>query len=207
MIFDRTGEKRYYAVFMSIKATAITTSLPGQTLNRFQARQFAADRQVVAGTVRLADWSRASESVVDPAAEIAYRVEGGTDDSGRPRLLLALTGSVAVTCQRCLQPLQWVLGGKTSVLLAANQQQLDAWDSAVEDAEVILADQPLNLHELLEDEFLLGLPFAPMCDDPECARRAESAAQGAAENRTDTTPEDNSPFGALRSKLVSKQSN
>lgn len=192
---------------MSIKATAITTSLPGQVLNRFQARQFAADRQVIVGTVRLADWPRAGESVVDPSAEIAYRVEGGTDDSGRPRLLFALTGSVAVICQRCLQPMQWVLAGKTSVLLAANQRQLDAWDSEVEDAEVILADQPLNLNELLEDEFLLGLPFAPMCDDPGCARRAGSEAQGAAENRTGTMPGDSSPFGALRGKLAAKQSN
>jgi uncharacterized protein len=193
---------------MSIKATASTMSLPGQSLNRFAARQFAADRQVLSGTVRLAGWSRASESVVDPAAEIAYRVEGGTDGSGRPRLLFALTGSVEVICQRCLHPMQWVLGGQTSVLLAANQRQLDGWDSEVEDAEVILADQPLDLNELLEDEFLLSLPFAPMCDDPGCPRRAGSEAQGAGEIRVETVPEDNkSPFGALRGKLVSKQSN
>jgi uncharacterized metal-binding protein YceD (DUF177 family) len=103
--------------------------------------------------------------------------------------------------------MQWKLGGQTSVLLAANQRQLDAWDSEVEDAEVVLADQPLDLNELLEDEFLLGLPFAPMCDDRGCARRAGSEAQGAAEIRVEPTPEDNSPFGALRGKLVSKQSN
>jgi uncharacterized protein len=192
---------------MSIKATAIATSLPGQSLNRMRAREFAVDRQVISGTVRLAGWSRASESVVDPAAEIAYRVEGGTDGNGRPRLLIALTGAVKVVCQRCLQPMQWVLGGQTSVLLAANQRELDAWDSEVEEAEVVLADQPLDLNELLEDEFLLGLPFAPMCDDPGCARRTGGEAQGVAENRTETIPGDDSPFGALRGKLVSKQSN
>jgi uncharacterized protein len=189
---------------MSIKAIAITSSLPGQSLNRFRAREFAADRQVVSGIVRLVDWSRAGESVVDPSAEIAYRVEGGADGRGRPRLLFALTGSVEVICQRCLQPMQWELGGRTSVLLAANQRQLDAWDSEVEEAEVVLADQPLDLNELLEDEFLLGLPFAPMCDDPGCARRMESEAQGTAENHAETMPEGNSPFGALRGKLVSK---
>jgi uncharacterized protein len=203
VFFDSTGEKRYYAAFMSIKATPIPTSLAGQPLSRFRAREFAAERQVVAGSVRLAAWSRAGESVVDPAAEIAYRVEGGADPSGRPRLLIALTGSVEVICQRCLQPMRWELGGRTSVLLAANQRQLDAWDSEVEEAEVILADQPLDLNELLEDEFLLGLPFAPMCDDPGCGRRAGSEAQGAADSRAETTLEDNSPFGALRGKLVS----
>ena len=192
---------------MSTKATAIATSLPGQSLIRFAARKFAADHQLLAGTVRLAEWPRASESVVDPTAEIAYRVEGGTDDSGRPRLLVALTGSVQLICQRCLHPMQWLLGGQTSVLLAANQRQLDAWDSEVEEAEVVLADQPLNLNELLEDEFLLGLPFAPMCEDPGCAWRAGSGAPGMAESRAETMPEDNSPFGALRGKLVSKQSN
>lgn len=157
--------------------------------------------------MRLAEWPRAGESVVDPAAEIAYRVEGSIDDSGRPRVLLALTGSVQLICQRCLHPMQWVLAGQSSILLAANQRQLDAWDSEVEDAEVVLADQPLDLNELLEDEFLLGLPFAPMCEDPGCAWRTGTGAPGVAEHRAETMPEDISPFGALRGKLVSKQSN
>lgn len=157
--------------------------------------------------MRVADWPRAAEFVVDPLAEIAYRVEGGADDSGRPRMLFALTGEVAVICQRCLQPMQWKLGGQTSVLLAANQRELDAWDSVVDDAEVVLADQPLDLNELLEDEFLLSLPFAPMCDDPGCPRRAAGEAQGAAAIRAEAMPEDSSPFGALRGKLVSKHSN
>ena len=192
---------------MPTKATAGTSSLPDHSLNRFRAREFAAAGQAATGTVRLADWPRAAESVVDPAAEIAYRVEGGADASGRPRLLFALSGSVEVICQRCLHPMRWQLGGQTAVLLAANQRQLEAWDSEVEEAEVVLADQPLNLNELLEDEFLLGLPCAPMCDDPGCARRAGEKAQGADEIRIDTLPEDSSPFGALRGKLGSKQSN
>lgn len=155
----------------------------------------------------MADWPRAAESVVDPSAEIAYRVEGGADDSGRPRLLFALTGDVSVVCQRCLQPMQLALSGNTSVLLAANQRELEAWDSAVEEAEVVLADQPLDFNELLEDEFLLSLPFAPMCDDPGCHRRAAGEAQGEAAIRAEAMPEESSPFGALRGKLVSKHSN
>lgn len=122
-------------------------------------------------------------------------------------MLFALTGEVAVICQRCLQPMQLTLDGTTSVLLAANQRELEAWDSEVEDAEVVLADAPLDLNELLEDEFLLSLPFAPMCDDPGCSRRAAGAEQSEAAIRAESMPDESSPFGALRGKLVSKHSN
>jgi DUF177 domain-containing protein len=189
---------------MSSKATAETASRHGQSLNRMRARQFAADRQVLTGTTRLADWPRAAEVVLDSAAEITYRVEGGADRQGRPRLLLELTGSVAVTCQRCLYPMEWKLSGQTSVLLAASQRELDAWDGEVEDAEVVLAVEPLNLNDLLEDEFLLGLPFAPMCQDPGCSRRTAGMAQGTVAGPSED-PGEPGPFTALRGKFVSKQ--
>src|SRR5207244_11079177 len=116
-------------------------------------RKFAADRQVATGTVRVADWNRARDAVVDPDVEIGYRVTGGADREGRPMLTLERTGTVELICQRSLHPMPFVLGRRTQVLLAADPREMETWDREVDDAEVVLADKPLELDTLLEDEF------------------------------------------------------
>ncbi len=213
-----TTGKRYYAVFMSNKTTAgsaatsgaVRTVKPGKALEQFDARRFAAEAGVIAGTARVADWPRAAESTLDPDAEVAFRVEGGADGRGLPRLAVGLTGNVILQCQRGLHPMDFPLAGNTTVLLAVNERELEAWDRDIEDVEVVLAKEPLDLNAVLEDELLLSLPFAPLCDNPDCIERAGKAAQdakgaggyGAAAPRTETNP-----FGALRGKLDAKQSN
>ena len=164
-------------------------------VNQFLTRKFAADRQVATGTVRVSDWERAREAVVDPSVEIGYRVEGGADPQGRPMVVLQLSGTVEVVCQRSLHLMPWPLGRRTTLLLAANQQELEAWDREVEDAEVVLANAPLDMNALLEDEFLLDLPFAPLCDDPECAKtlRSTGRIEVPAGER-----DDSNPFSVLR---------
>src|SRR5262249_59582720 len=137
--------------------------------------RFAAERQVAAGTVQPATWERARETVVDPSVVIGYRVEGGADPQGRPMITLQLTGTVQVICQRSLHPMPFQLGRRTPILLAANQQEADLWDHEVDNAEVVVADRPLDLATLLEDELLLSLPYAPLCEDPRCAETLERA--------------------------------
>ena len=177
-------------------------------MNQLLTRKFAADRQVATGTVRLEKWERASEMVVDPSVQIGYRVEGGADGQGRPMLTIELTGTVELTCQRSLHPLPFRLGRRTGVLLAANEREVSEWDRDAEDAEVVLASEPLELDALLEDEFLLSLPYAPLCDDPECAatlRRATLGA-GSTENIVAPAADEANPFSVLRGSTVSKQS-
>lgn len=188
-------------------------------MNRIDALRIAADGRELSGTIALSTWPRAADSVVDPSVEVDYRIIGGFDDHGRPQLRVAVTGSVEVTCQRCLQPMMLqigegtqngseIAGGGTNILLAADDEELEVWDAEVEDAEVVLADQPLDIDELLEDEFLLSLPFSPMCDDLECPQRkpgkqvkaidVEDAGSAANAGK-------NNPFATLRGKLGSTQ--
>ena len=191
-------------------------------MNRIDARRVAAEGRELSGTIALSTWPRAADSVVDPSVEVDYRIIGGFDDHGRPQLRVAVTGSVEVTCQRCLQPMMLqigegiqngsgIAGDGTNILLAADDEELEVWDSEVEDAEVVLADQPLDINELLEDEFLLSLPFSPMCDDLDCPKRksgkqveaidvihVEDAGSAADAGK-------NNPFATLRGKLGSTQ--
>ena len=178
----------------------------GPSLERFRAREFSARGETLEGTVAAGDWPRTRDAVADPAAPIRYRVEGCTDDAGHPGLAIELEGTVALNCQRGLHPMPVALGGRTMVLLAANEAELEAWDRDVEDAEVILASGPIDLREVLEDELLLRLPFAPLCDDPDCRERADAVVRQVAAGGPEAGAAAN-PFGALRGKLGAKQSN
>jgi uncharacterized protein len=174
-------------------------------VNQFLTRKFAADRQVATGTVRVADWPRAREAVLDPSVEIGYRIEGGSDGQGRPMVTLELSGTVDVACQRSLHPMSCALGHRTRVLLARDQQEADMWDRETEDAEVVVADQTLDVQALLEDEFLLSLPFAPLCDDPACAQTLQRATAGEAAP-AGPEAEAASPFSVLKGSRISKPS-
>ena len=79
-------------------------------MNRIDARRVAAEGRELSGTIALSTWPRAADSVVDPSVEVDYRIIGGFDDHGRPQLRVAVTGSVEVTCQRCLQPMMLQIG-------------------------------------------------------------------------------------------------
>ena len=79
------------------------------------------------------------------------------------------------------------------------------WDRETEDAEVVVADQTLDVQALLEDEFLLSLPFAPLCDDPACAQTLQLAT---ASEAAPAGPEAEaaSPFSVLKGSRISKPS-
>jgi uncharacterized protein len=72
-----------------------------------------------------------------------------------------------VTCQRCLSDFAYPVDHRTLAVLARSESEADALDEA-SDHEVVVADRPLDPAQLVEDELLLTLPFAPMHEEP-CA--------------------------------------
>ena len=116
-----------------------------------------------------------------------------------------MSGTVEVACQRSLHPMACPLGHRTQVLLARDQQEADMWDREIDEAEVVVADQTLDVQTLLEDEFLLSLPFAPLCDDPACTQTLQRAT---ASDVRPAGPEADaaSPFSVLKGSRISKPS-
>jgi len=70
-------------------------------------------------------------------------------------------------CQRCLQTFSWPVSQQTLLLLARSESELAILDLD-EEHEVVLAAAALDTMELIEDELLLSLPFAPFCARDEC---------------------------------------
>ncbi|MCC7218660.1 MAG: DUF177 domain-containing protein [Burkholderiales bacterium] len=133
----------------------------------FDAWRLVRDRGVLEGTFAVAAGPRLAERVAADAGPVAWRIEGTTDGAGRPALAISIDGNVPVECQRCLGPLVLTVARRTVTLLAKSERDADALDADSDD-EVLVADQPLDANELVEDELLLTLPFAPMHDEGRC---------------------------------------
>jgi uncharacterized protein len=127
---------------------------------RFDAFKLAARGGELAGAIDPARLPRCGEQVAAEGGSVAWRIRGGDDGQGRPALTVSLAGEVPVTCQRCLGTLRQRVAQETVLLLARDEAELRRLDEASE-CEVVLASAPVDAVELVEDELLLSLPFAP----------------------------------------------
>jgi uncharacterized protein len=120
---------------------------------------------------RLADCaaSEAKPSVRDSVSWQAHgesrRVRGGASQTW---LHLSASADIALTCQRCLQPMTVQLDMQRSLRFVQGEDAAAAIDAESED-DVLALTRSMDLQELLEDELLLVLPLVPrheQCPQP-----------------------------------------
>lgn len=142
----------------------------------FDAFRLARDGGVLEGTLDAMASERLFDRVADVddiPGEVAWRIIGTKDSLGRPALAIELHGEVPLECQRCLSPFLFPVAQRTVTVLAKSEADADALDGESDD-EVLVADHPLVAVELVEDELLLTLPYAPMHEQGAC----EAAGSG-----------------------------
>lgn len=136
---------------------------------KLDVEALARDEASLQGEWPAADLQRLAEGAAPeapaaawPAVQWSVRGEMRTPRGGEAQIWVALeaTAEVALTCQRCLRPVQehvrfarWFHFVRDESLAA----ELDA-DS---DDEVLALPRALDLQELVEDELLLDLPLVP----------------------------------------------
>lgn len=157
----------------------------------FDGFDLARRRASITGQIDATSLPRVADHL-DPEggdARVAWRIVGTADAVGHPALEIGIDGAVPLVCQRCLQSFAWTVAQRTLLLLARDEAELERIDDE-DEHEVVLARAPLDAVTLVEDELLLSLPFAPRCDQADCAgesAHAEVVASGT------------SAFGALAS--------
>ena len=147
---------------------------------RFDAFRLASRGEVFAGELEVADLARVADRLAskDRPAKVAWSIEGGHDDLGRPMITLAVRGNLPLVCQRCLQACEVRVDQRSELLLARDDAELRKLDA--DEREVVLASEPVDARTLVEDELLLSLPFAPMHAEAECPADAGKPTQQSA---------------------------
>lgn len=154
---------------------------------------FARNGREITGEVPVAEMPRLLDALESPQGILSYTVRGGMDSRGDPLLKVSIAGQCQLRCQRCLNAMDYTVGIEARLVLRS-QEGLDALgDEEGEECDSILADNQLDVLNLLEDEILLSLPIAPKHDEGAC-----QVAYG------EGGPKEEHPFAALAKLKVVK---
>ncbi len=142
----------------------------------------------LAGELPLRAMQRLRAMCVDDesAASVVLQFEC-SGESGVRRVYGDIAITVHVACQRCLQPMPLVLDAHPSLIIVAPDARADALG---QQADVLVADRPIALASIVEDELLLAMPMIPTHDASECP---VAAFLGKAEQQK----HDDNPFSVL----------
>ncbi len=155
------------------------------TMLAINGPEFSERGERLAGTVGLDCFPRLSTLVtVATSGPLHYAIEGRRGELGQPGLAVQVQGRLQMVCQRCMEPLEHVVSIETWLGLATSQAEIDA--DPAENPDRVLCSSSMPVGEMVEDEVLLSLPYAPRHSDECCGRSAAKEACAL------------SPFGALR---------
>jgi uncharacterized protein len=127
------------------------------------AFEFCRLKERLDGETAVADFPRLAEETVDKSGVLRWSLQGGSNLHGHPQMVLAVSGTVKLMCQRCLAPMSFAFENEAVLVLAADEGGADEIDALLNDesVEVIVGSKAFNIAEVIEDEALLVLPLSP----------------------------------------------
>lgn len=134
--------------------------------HRLDVRAFAQAGGSVHGTEPLVRFPRVVQASAVGGAQSLVRwaargeVRGESMGQSQWWLHLQVDAEVTQTCQRCLGPLQVPVAVDRWFRFVADEATATTEDETSEEDILVLAPE-FNLHELVEDELLLALPYIP----------------------------------------------
>jgi uncharacterized protein len=147
--------------------------------------EFASAGAIQQGVWPLRDLPRLRDMLASDGGEVAYTVQGMRDERGRPALRVQVSGTLQLRCQRCLEALPLAVRTDELLVLAATLQEIHAEPADASAPDRVVAGKEMPLRDLIEDELILAVPYAP--------RHDSCVAAGAG-----TEEQGNSPFAVLR---------
>lgn len=119
---------------------------------------------------------RLAEHCLDDRGEVGIDLQ--FERSGARGLCLmhgALTATLHVACQRCLQAMDLHLATEPWLVLRRAE---GATEESTGEDESLVVDKAIALSELVEDELLLAMPMIPMHTLAECPARSAVSGSG-----------------------------
>lgn len=137
--------------------------------------EFASAGAAQQGVWPLADFPRLRDMVATDAGQVRYEISGVRDERGRPALRLKVRGTLALRCQRCLETMALEVDTDETLVLAATLEEIHAEPADAHAPNRIVAGREMALRDLIEDELILAIPYAPRHESCEAGGQGESA--------------------------------
>ena len=126
--------------------------------------KFAAEGGWAAGELSLLNMPRLSALISARDGVVSVFLQAGVDEQGTRFITGHLEVSLEVICQRCMEPMRMPLELDFQLGLIMSEKQSTTLSDNYE--PLVAAGSETSIYAVIEDEIILGLPFAPMCDDP-----------------------------------------
>lgn len=120
-------------------------------------RKFAQQGICLQGIIAVADLARFSALLHSQDAQIALDLQFGLDEQGVNNLQGKAEAELSVLCQRCLEPMTYVLQAGFQLAMLWREDQSAAvgksWDPWV------VGEGAVDIYPVIEDELILSLPL------------------------------------------------
>ncbi len=144
--------------------------------NLIDPKVFAADKQSLKFSLPLSEldervWSH--EYLADQHSTVEVALQGGQDRWQRGFLDLRIRADLSLVCQRCMQPMPFLMDEQAHIVLFEDEDKLDEALLSDEELEGMLVEDALDVHQLAEDQILMAMPYAPRhehCDSETLAK-------------------------------------
>ncbi len=139
------------------------------------------------GTFAPGDLERLEDSLASPEGRLRYRITAALDPQRRKVVSCIIEGFVFLTCQASLEAFRHEISIKDRLVLVDSEAELPAIAEESDTEDYLVADEPLDIRDLVEDAVLLALPMVPRKPGLEEVPEAGAGAAKAGD----------SPFAAL----------
>ncbi|HWY23947.1 MAG TPA: YceD family protein [Nevskia sp.] len=113
------------------------------------------------GAIPIARLPRLAASLTGLDGELQAELHASCDLAGAATLKGRISGALGLVCQTCMKPFSWPLQTQLELRLVSSEAEEKR---LLHDCEPLLVeDDSLHLHALVEEEALLALPIAPRC--------------------------------------------
>lgn len=116
---------------------------------------------VFEGTFTPAQLDRLEDALADDRGELRYRITARLDPQRRKVVSCIIEGFVFLTCQASLEAFRHEVSVDDRLVLVDNEDQLPALEEESDAEDYLVADEPLDIRDLVEDAVLLALPMVP----------------------------------------------
>jgi len=144
---------------------------------------------VLEGTFKPGELERLEDALANGEGELHYRITAGLDPQRRKVVSCIIKGFVFLTCQASLEAFRYEICVDDRLVLVDEESQLPPVDEESDTEDYLVADEPLDIRDLVEDAVLLALPMVPR--KPGAQESREGGGTPAAERPN--------PFAALAS--------
>ena len=141
---------------------------------------------VLEGRLSPGELERLEDSLANGEGELRYAVSARLDPQRRKVLSCIIEGFVFLTCQTSLEPFRHAISIQDRLVLVDREADLPAAGEESDEEDYVVAEEPLDIRDLVEDAVLLALPMIPRKPG------LEAAAPG-----DDAPARSESPFAAL----------